>query len=421
MTNIPSGTVTFLFTDIEGSTKIAQEHPDQWETLRERHHAILQSAMDLHNGYVFQIIGDAFCAAFHSTNDGIRAAIEAQRQLQNENWGETSIKVRMGIHTGEAEKRENDYRGYLTMAKAQRVMSVAYGGQVLLSNASAELIHNEHLREITLRDMKENRIKGWTNPEHLWQVVANDLQDDFPPLKTVESYRHNLPERLTTFIGRDDEILRVCELIRQPSVRMVTVTGVGGIGKTSLSIQVGLKLLEDFHDGVFFVDLSSLLQANLLLPTIAQVFSLHELPEKPLVEVLIEHLARKKTLVILDNFEQLAETAPKLSNLLSATKQLKILITSRELLRLSAEHHFPLAPLSIAQNSDLHSLFNNEAIQLFAERLQAVRPDFRLNKEHLVVIAEICRQLDGLPLAIELAAARGRLLTPPELLSQLTH
>src|SRR5215212_6529746 len=209
MTNIPSGTVTFLFTDIEGSTKIAQEHPDQWETLRERHHAILQSAMDLHNGYVFQIIGDAFCAAFHSTNDGIRAAIEAQRQLQNENWGETSIKVRMGIHTGEAEKRENDYRGYLTLAKVQRVMSVAYGGQILLSNASAELIHNELQEGIMLRNLKEHRLKGLPGPERLWQAVTPNLQQDFPPLQSLKEIPNNLPVQLTMFIGREREVEQI--------------------------------------------------------------------------------------------------------------------------------------------------------------------------------------------------------------------
>src|ERR1051325_7823242 len=206
MTSKPSGTVTFLFTDIEGSTKLAQQYPDRWEALRARHHAIVQSTMDAHNGYVFQIIGDAFCAAFHTVKDGLNAAIEAQHNLQNENWGETPIKVRMGLHTGSAELNGTDYRGYLTMAKVQRVMSVAYGGQVLLSNTSTDLVHGELPDGITLRDLKEHQLKGLQEPEHLWQVVATDLQRDFPSLQTSREVPNNLPVQLTSFIGREREV-----------------------------------------------------------------------------------------------------------------------------------------------------------------------------------------------------------------------
>jgi class 3 adenylate cyclase len=178
--SLPSGTVTFLFTDIEGSIKLAQEYPDKWESLRARHHAILKSVIESHNGYVFQIIGDAFCAAFHTAGDALRAAVKSQTDLTNENWGETTVKVRMGIHTGEAEVRENDYRGYLTLARVQRVMSAAYGGQVLLSHITAELIHDQLPESVTLRDMKENRLKGWTTSEHLWQVVCKRFAAGFP-------------------------------------------------------------------------------------------------------------------------------------------------------------------------------------------------------------------------------------------------
>src|SRR3972149_2442246 len=239
--DIPTGTVTFLFTDIEGSTKLAQEHPDKWETLRERHHAILQSATDAHNGYVFQIIGDAFCAAFHTVNDGFLAAIDTQRNLQTENLGEAPIKVRMGLHTGSAELHENDYRGYMTLARVQRVMSVAYGGQILLSNASAELIHNELPAGITLRDMKEHRLKGLLNPEHLWQIVAPDLQQDFPLLQSLNETPNNLPIQLTSFIGREKEVGQIKKRLEKN--RLVTLTGSGGIGKTRLSIQVASELL----------------------------------------------------------------------------------------------------------------------------------------------------------------------------------
>src|SRR5688572_26390930 len=212
MSEHPTGTVTLLFTDIEGSTKLAQEHPDLWETLRERHHAILQSAIDAHHGYVFQIIGDAFCAAFHTAKDGLIAALDAQRALKAEAWGNTPVRVRMGLHTGAAEYHEGGYRGYLSMARVQRVMSTAYGGQILLSNVSAELIRGELPEGVTLRDMKENRLKGLLNPEHLWQAVVADLPQNFPPLATLNSIPNNLPVQVTSFVGREKEIGEVKQL-----------------------------------------------------------------------------------------------------------------------------------------------------------------------------------------------------------------
>jgi class 3 adenylate cyclase len=241
---LPSGTVTFLFTDIEGSTKLAQQYRDQWESLRERHHGILHAAIAGYNGYVFQIIGDAFCGAFHTISSGLNAAVEAQRKLVHEDWGDKPVKVRMGLHTGSAELYENDYRGYLTMAKVQRVMSVAYGGQILLSNASAELVHDELEQGITLRDMKEHLLKGLPAPERLWQVVAPDLQQDFPPLVSLHEIPNNLPFQMTSFIGREKEVEQVKHRLERN--RLVTLTGSGGIGKTRLSLQVASDLLEEY-------------------------------------------------------------------------------------------------------------------------------------------------------------------------------
>src|SRR5512134_248439 len=218
MSKLPSGTVTFLFTDIEGSTKLAQEHPDRWESLRERHHAILQSAMDAHNGYVFQIIGDAFCVAFHTATDALNAAVKAQQILQQEAWSPAAINVRMGINTGTAQVGNLDdhsggYKGYTAMARVQRVMSVGYGGQILISNSSFELVRGELPGHIRLRDMGEHRLKGLLNPEHLWQVVATDLPQDFPPLATLNSIPNNLPIQVTSFIGREQEIAEVKQLL----------------------------------------------------------------------------------------------------------------------------------------------------------------------------------------------------------------
>ena len=216
MAGVPTGTVTFLFTDIEGSTKLAREHPGTWETARARHHIILRTAIESHNGYVFQIIGDAFCAAFHTAGDAVRAAARAQLDLQAEAWGDTPIKVRMGIHTGKAEIQENgEYHGYLAMSRIQRLMSAGHGGQVLISAATQELLLEDLPEDVSLRDLGERRLKDLIRPEHIYQLILPGLPIDFPPLKTLDLYRHNLPVQLTSFIGREKEI----EEIKEPNVQ----------------------------------------------------------------------------------------------------------------------------------------------------------------------------------------------------------
>ncbi len=254
--DIPSGTVTFLFTDIEGSTTIAREHSAGWEGLRARHHAILRSAIEAHHGYVFQIIGDAFYAAFHTVSDGVQAAVKAQRQLQAEPWGETSIRVRMGIHTGEAQAHDGDYLGYLTLTRVQRVMSAAYGGQILLSDSSAVLLREVLDANLMLRDMGEHRLKSLPNAERIWQALAPGLRQDFPPLASLRTVPNNLPLELTSFVGREAEITDVRSLLR--THRLVTLAGPGGTGKTRLALRVAAEALEAFQDGVWFIELASL-------------------------------------------------------------------------------------------------------------------------------------------------------------------
>ena len=257
---LPSGTVTFLFTDIEGSTKLAQEHRETWETMRARHHAILQSAMDAHNGYAFQIIGDAFCVAFHTAADAIRAAEKSQIDLDAEDWSGTPIKVRMGIHTGKAEIQESgEYHGYLAMSRVQRLMSAAHGGQVLISLATDELVRDELPVNISLKDMGERRLKDLIRPEHIYNLIIPNLPIDFPPIKTLDAYRHNLPVQLTSFIGREKEMEQVAQSIN--GHRLVTLTGVGGTGKTRLALQSAADLAERFADGVWFVELASIVDA----------------------------------------------------------------------------------------------------------------------------------------------------------------
>lgn len=419
--HLPSGTVTFLFTDIEGSTKLAQQYPDQWESLRARHHSILQSAIDAHNGYVFQIIGDAFCVAFHTASDGMIAAIDSQRQLQNESWGETPIKVRMGLHTGSAKLLGNDYRGYLTMAKVQRIMSVAYGGQILLSNTSAELVRGELPRQVSLRDMSEHRLKGLLNPEHLWQVNAPGLPQEFPPLQSLNIIPTNLPVQLTSFVGREKEILEVKHELGKH--RLVTLTGSGGTGKTRLSLQVAAEVLDSFHEGVWFVELAPLSNPDLIASTILSTLEISEQQGRPALKVLEEYLQPKTLLLILDNCEHLiAEAARVTEAILNAAPNLKILASSREALGVKGELSWHVPSLSSPDPNnipELDRLTQYEAVRLFIDRASLNDSHFTVTKDNAPAIAQICYRLDGIPLALELAAARVKMLSVDQISARL--
>jgi predicted ATPase/class 3 adenylate cyclase len=423
MFSVPSGTVTFLFTDIEGSTRLAQQYPDQWEALRGRHHTILHAVMDAHNGYVFQVIGDAFCVAFYTINNGLIAAVEAQRKLVHEDWGDTPIKVRMGLHTGSAELHGNDYRGYLTMAKAQRVMSVAYGGQVLLSNASAELIRGELPPHVSLFDMGEHRLKGILNPEHLWQVCAPKLPQEFPPLQSLNSIPNNLPAQLTSFVGREKEIVEIRQELE--THRLVTLTGSGGTGKTRLSLQVAAELLDRFPHGVWFVELAPLTDPELIPQTILSTIGISEQPEKTQVEILKEYLHDKRIMIVLDNCEHLIEASARVANdLLNAALNLKILASSREALGVKGEVSYPVPSLSLPDIKHLpvsEQLSQYEAVRLFIDRALLVAPHFEVDKNDAPFIAQICYRLDGIPLAIELAAARVKVMSVEQISKRLDN
>ncbi len=419
MTNFPSGTVSFLFTDIEGSTKLAQEQPDSWEALRARHHAILQSVMDACNGYVFQIIGDAFCVAFHTAKDGLNAAIESQQKLQTETWEGTPLKVRMGIHTGSAERNGNDYRGYLTMAKVQRVMSVAYGGQILLSNASAGLLRGELSGGITLRDMKEHRLKGLPDLEHLWQVVVPDLPQDFPPLQSLRETPNNLPVQLTTFIGREKEVEQIKKRLEKN--RLVTLTGSGGIGKTRLSIQVASELLDDYPNGVWLVELAPITDPALVTRTVCAALDVTPQGNTSALNVLTEYLKSKKILLVVDNCEHLIDSCAQLcDSLLHACPDLRMIASSREALGIDGENAYRVPSLSLpGPNDGLHAIQESEAVKLFTERATATLPNFELSQSNTPVVAQICQRLDGIALAIELAASRVKLLNLEQIASRL--
>jgi predicted ATPase/class 3 adenylate cyclase len=410
--NLPSGTVTFLFTDIEGSTRFAQQFPAELPALLARHHAVLHEAIEAHHGHVFQIIGDAFCAAFHTASDAFNAALDAQRSLQHEAWQPAPIRVRMGLHTGAAqagasEERAGGYAGYSTLARTQRVMSIAHGGQVLLSNSTAELVRGDLSAEVTLRAMGEHRLKGLAQLEQLWQLIAPDITTEFPPLKSLTTVPNNLPLQLTSFVGREKEIADIKGLLT--SARLITLTGSGGTGKTRLSQEVGAEVLTSFPNGAWLIELAPLSDPAQIIPALAQVFGLQELPFNPLANLVLDYLRDKKLLLILDNCEHLIEACARLADdLLHQCAGLKILASSREALGIAGEVAYRIP-----------SLADSESTQLFVERARAVNSNFKLTDANASAIAQVCHRLDGIPLAIELAAARARLLSAEQIAARL--
>jgi predicted ATPase/class 3 adenylate cyclase len=424
MANLPSGTVTFLFTDIEGSTKLARQHRDQWETLRNRHHVILREAIESNNGFVFQIIGDAFCAAFYTAGDALRAAAKSQVDLYSGNWGDAPIKVRMGIHTGNAEIQENgEYHGYLAMSRIQRLMSAGHGGQVLISGATQELLLEDLPENVSLRDLGEQRLKDLIRPEHIYQLVSADFPVDFPPLKTLEAYRHNLPIQLTSFIGREKEMGEIKQSIL--THRLVTLTGSGGTGKTRLSLQVATDLLDQFPEGVWFVELAALTDPDLIPQTILSALGIPEQPGITTLQLLIDYLHKRKLLLVLDNCEHLIEACAKLADtLLSNAHMLQILATSREALGVTGEMIWHVPSLSlpdVRQLPAIEQLSQYEAVQLFIERATLVQPHFLVTNDNAPAVAQICFRLDGIPLAIELAAARVKALSVEQIAKRLDN
>ena len=421
---LPSGTVTFLYTDIEGSTKLAHQTRDAWEALRKRHHVILQTAIEMHHGYVFQIVGDAFCAAFHTAVDALHAAMKSQVDVQAENWGETPLRVRMGIHTGRAEVQEDGlFQGYLTLSHVQRLLSAGHGGQVLLSFAAQELVKDELPEGVELRDMGEHRLKDFDRSEHLFQLNIAGLPSDFPPLNTLDSVHHNLPVQLTSFIGREKEIVDVIHLLEKS--RMVTLIGPGGTGKTRLSMQVASEVVDQYPDGVWLVELAPILDALLIPRTIASAIGLRDEPQRPVIDMLLlcDYLRDKELMLILDNCEHLIEASAQLADwLLHACPKIRILASSREALGMSGERLYLVPSLQLPDSLSpltVESLSQCEAVRLFTERALAATQNFRLTDQNASSVAQICHHLDGIPLAIELAAGKIRALSAEQIAQRL--
>jgi class 3 adenylate cyclase len=306
----PTGTLTFLFTDIEGSSRLWEDNPPAMQAALARHDELPRWAIEEHGGYVFKTVGDAFCAVFPTAPEALEAALEAQRTLLSEEWSETGpLRVRMALHMGAAEERDGDYFGP-PLNRVARLLSAAHGGQVLLSAATHEMVRDKLPAEMSLAELGEYRLKDLFPPERVFQLVSPDLPSEFPPLRTLDTYRNTLPLQPTPLVGREKEISEVCDILRGQETRLLTLTGPGGIGKTRLALQAAADLSDDFPDGTFFVPLATLTEAELFLPAVAETLEVREIGEQPLDESLKDYLSERRMFLVLDNFEQVLGRHP---------------------------------------------------------------------------------------------------------------
>jgi predicted ATPase/class 3 adenylate cyclase len=424
MVTLASQTLAFLFTDIEGSTRLWEQYRRPMKDALERHDAILREAVESSNGQVVKSTGDGFMVVFASAADGARACLKAQHDLASAPWGETgALRVRMALHVGEAARRNGDYYGP-TLNRTARVMSAGHGGQVLLSAAAAALVAEQLPEGSTLRDLGEHRLKDLGHPERVFQLVHPDLPSSFPPLVTLSRRTTELPAEPSAFVGRAAELKKIRVHLEDESVRLLTLTGPGGIGKTRLALRAAAQQADRFEDGAVFVDLSAARDSASMLAAIARPLGLNDTRDEPLLDELARELRDQRVLLVLDNFEQVTASAPTAAQLMLGCPRLKLLVTSREPLHVRGEHLFAVPPLSMPsagpRQASGEQLVGYEAIQLFVERAREVKPEFRLTDDNAGAVVEICQRLDGLPLAIELATARINLFSPEALRDRLS-
>ena len=420
MSTLPTGTVTFFFSDIEGSTRLIQHLGERYPDVLLAHHSVLREALAANGGHELRTEGDSFFIVFSSALQACAGAAAVQTALHAHQWPEGgAVRVRIGVHTGEATLVGNEYLG-LEVHRAARVASAGHGGQVLVSETTRALVDHALPPGLTLKDLGMHRLKDLARPERLFQLTVDGLPADFPPLRTLEAAPNNLPTQLTSFIGRDDQVREAKRLLSRS--RLLTLTGPGGTGKTRLSLEIAAEVLDQFADGVYFVPLSAVHDPELVASAIAQALAISTTGSRRPIDALLDHLREKQILVVLDNFEQLLEAAPIATQLLEGSAGLRVLVSSRTALRVSGEQEFPVPPLALPDLKALPSLAalsQFEAVRLFIERAVAVKPDFQATNENAPAIAGICERVDGLPLAIELAAARVKLFSPQALLSRL--
>lgn len=434
----PTGTVTFLFTDIEGSTRLVGAlGADRWRPLLERHREIVRDALRAADGLEIQTEGDAFFVVFARPGDAVRAVAAAQRGLQVEPWpGDAVIRVRMGLHTGDGELDADGAYVGADVHRAARIGGAGHGGQVVLSATTAALVTSSLPAGMALRDLGEHRLKD-LQPERLWQLVVDGLPADFPAVRSLDARPNNLPTQLTSFVGRERELAEVDELLQ--GTRLLTLTGPGGTGKTRLSLQLAAVAADRFPAGTWFVPLEPIRDPTLVLPTIARSFGLAERAERTSLETLADAIGDDQLLFVLDNFEQVIDAASDLAALLRTCPGVTAIVTSRAVLRIAGEQEYVVPGLpsppdpsrmsrvelenlpSALRHPDPATLSHYEAVRLFIARAVAVRPGFEVTNENAPAVAAICGRLQGMPLAIELAAARTKLLSPDQILARLEH
>ncbi len=413
--DLPSGTVTFLFTDVEGSTRLWDESPDVMSHAMPRHDELLRDAVESHGGFIVKSTGDGFHAVFATAHDAVAAAVAAQRALLADDWNVAqTVRVRMGIHTGEAEVRGGDYSGG-TVNRAERLMSVAHGGQIVVSTATEELLHDALPEKYGFVDLGEHRLRDLGRPEHLFQVAHPDLGREFAPLRTLDAFPGNLPLQVSSFVGRDVELVRVAAALEE--ARVVTLTGVAGVGKTRLALRVAAEVLPGFREGAWLVELAPVRDPDGVVDAFAAVFGVSARAGRSVEESLVEFLRTKQLLLVVDNCEHLLEAVAALVETLERScAGVVVLATSREGLSLDGEQNLTVPSLAVpAVDADLEAIARSEAVVLFVARAQRADADFALTPENAAAVVQVCWRLDGVPLAIELAAAQVTTMNPAEL------
>jgi predicted ATPase/class 3 adenylate cyclase len=421
VSELPTGTVTYLFTDVEGSTRLLRKlGRETYRQMQDAHASIMRGAIKASRGAEVRTEGDSFFVVFSTPAEALKAAAGAQRELTAYPWpGEDRITVRMGLHTGEGVTGGDDYVGF-DVNRAARIAAAGHGGQVILSDATRALVEHDLPPGISVRDLGLHRLKDIDHREHLHDLVIDGLPSDFPALKSRDAQPTNLPAPRTSFIGRLREIGEVTELLQK--ARLLTITGPGGTGKTRLALRVAAAQLGRIPDGVFFVDLSAVTDAALVPADILAALRIPEIPGTDPRTTLVDHLRDLELLLVLDNMEQLVGVSSQVGFLLDSVSGLKIIATSRIPLRVAGEQEYPLEPLPLPdEDEDLEAFIHCDSVALFAERAAAVIPGFRITSRVAPAIAKITARLDGLPLALELAAGRLRVLDPVELAERLDH
>ena len=420
---LPSGTVTFLFSDIEGSTQRWESRRDAMRDALTRHDLLIRTNVNEHGGVVFKTVGDAFCAVFPTAPSAVAAALACQRALLKEDWTAVDgLAVRMAVHTGDAHEREGDFFGP-ALNRVARLLAIGHGGQVLVSGVAAELSQSSLPSQVVLRDLGMHRLRDLAHPEHVFQLNAPDLPSEFPALRSLESLPNNLPLQVTSFVGRDAELAEIKDVLTK--TRLLTLFGAGGVGKTRAAVQLGADLLDSYPEGVWFADLSSISDPELVAGALASALNLQESSDKSAAQTLVAAIKNNQMLVILDSCEHVVAAAAKLADaLLHGCPKVKVVATSREALGIAGEavHRMPsLACPESSKHVAAQAAMQYGAIALFAERARAADSKFQLTDDNVPIVADICRRLDGIALAIELAAPRVKVLNLRTLAERLNE